>query len=80
MVHEVWPIYNSGYDKWPPAATPRETLGGVFSTPARWGRLDAIMPEPNYNDGDPPGIFSLIVGAVAVFILLLVIKSCLGSG
>lgn len=38
------------------------------------------MPEFNYNDGDPPGILNLILGTILVFILLIVIKSCIWGG
>ena len=38
------------------------------------------MPEPNYADGEPPGLFSLIVGTIVVLILFLVIKSCIWGG
>ena len=40
------------------------------------GYTDLTMPEPDYSGGDPPGIFNLIVGTILVFLLLIVIKSC----
>jgi hypothetical protein len=40
------------------------------------GYTDLTMPEPDYTGGDPPGIFNLIVGTILVFLLLIVIKSC----
>jgi len=38
------------------------------------------MPEPNYAGGEPPGLFTLVVGSIVVLILFLVIKSCMWGG
>lgn len=32
--------------------------------------------EPDYNPGDPPSLMVLVIGSVAVFVLLLVLQSC----
>ncbi len=34
------------------------------------------MPEPNYNDGDPPGLFILLVAAAVVFFALILFQAC----
>jgi len=38
------------------------------------------MPEYRYAGGEVPGCFTLVVGSIAVFILLLVVKSCFWGG
>lgn len=32
--------------------------------------------EPDYNPGDPPSLMVLVIGSVVVFVLLLVLQSC----
>jgi hypothetical protein len=34
------------------------------------------MPEPDYNDGEPPSLTVLICGTIVVVLLFLIIKSC----
>ena len=34
------------------------------------------MPEPDYNDGEPPSPIVLICGTVVVVLVFLMIKSC----
>lgn len=38
------------------------------------------MPEPNYSDGAPPGLFVMLMGTIAVVIVFLLFKSCMGGG
>jgi len=38
------------------------------------------MPEPGYAGGEPPSLFTLVVGSIVVLILFLVIKSCMWGG
>jgi hypothetical protein len=35
------------------------------------------MPDPGYNDGEPPSLVVLICGTIAVLLILLIVKSCL---
>lgn len=36
------------------------------------------MPEPNYNEGEPPGVFAFILGMIVIVIVLALLKGCLG--
>ena len=38
------------------------------------------MPEPNYNDGSPPGLFVMVMGTIAVVIVFVLLKSCMSGG
>ena len=38
------------------------------------------MPDPNYADGEPPGVFSLILGTIIIAILFVIVKSCFWGG
>ena len=38
------------------------------------------MPEPNYANGRPPGLFSLVLGTIVVVILFILLKSCIWGG
>ncbi len=38
------------------------------------------MPEPNYANGDPPGLLSLVIGTIVVLMLLFLVKSCIWGG
>ena len=35
------------------------------------------MPEPGYTSGGPPSLFHLIIGLVVLFVLAMLLKSCL---
>ena len=43
-------------------------------------RREAAMPEPNYSDGTPPGLFVMLMGTIAVVIVFVLFKSCMGGG
>jgi len=36
------------------------------------------MPEPGYNDGEPPGVLMFVLGSIVVALLFLIVKSCAG--
>jgi hypothetical protein len=38
------------------------------------------MPEPNYSDGTPPGLLVMVLGTIAVVIVFVLFKSCMGGG
>jgi hypothetical protein len=38
------------------------------------------MPEPDYSDGTPPGLLTLVLGTIAVVIVFVLFKSCILGG
>ena len=37
----------------------------------------STMPEPGYTSGGPPSLFHFILGLIVLFVLAMLLKSCL---
>ena len=67
---------SAGLSNPPPRSKSRPESIAALSRPRYIQQREENMPEPGYNDGEPPSLIVLICGTAVVVLLFAIIKSC----